>query len=99
MVKRYKESMVNAYTHYVKNYGLVWIKPVYKRSQRLPSVPSTEQVNKIIAHAGRKYALVFSILPDTGLRPIELDRPTLKNIDLELASFIRRLLRADMQEF
>jgi len=79
----YKEGIVNAYIHYVREYGLSWDKPIYKRRQRLPSVPTTEQVNKIIAHAGRKYALVFSILRDTGLRPIELRRLTLRNIDLE----------------
>ena len=81
--KAYKEGVVNAYTHYVRVYGLSWDKPIYKRRQRLPSVPTSEQVNKIIAHAGRKYALVFSILRDTGLRPIELHRLALRNIDLE----------------
>jgi len=79
----YKEGVVNAYVHYVRHYGLSWIKPVYKRPERLPNVPTTEQINKIISHAGRKYALVFSILRDTGLRPVELSRLTLENLDLE----------------
>ncbi len=79
----YKESCVNAYTHYVREHGLSWKKPVYKRSRRLPNIPSTEQVNKIIAHAGRKYSMIFSVLRDTGLRPIELHKLTLKNIDLD----------------
>ncbi len=79
----YKESCVNAYSHYVRAYGLSWKKPVYKRSQRLPNVPTTEQVNKIIAHAGRKYSVILSVLRDTGLRPIKLHRLTLKNIDLD----------------
>jgi hypothetical protein len=39
----YKESCVNAYTHYVRENGLSWAKPIYKRSQRLPNVPTTEQ--------------------------------------------------------
>jgi integrase len=79
----YKEAMVNAYVHYVRMYNLHWEKPVYKRSMRLPNVPSTEQINKIIAKSGRKYSMVFSILRDTGLRPIELHRLTLRDIDLE----------------
>jgi len=78
----YKESCANAYTHYVKEYGLSWEKPIYKRAHRLPNAPTTEQVNKIIAHAGRKNSMIFSILRDTGLRPIELHRLPLKNIDL-----------------
>jgi len=79
----YKETMVNAYNHFVNAFDLSWKKPIYKRSERLPTVPSTEQVNMIIAHAGRKYALIFSFLRDTGLRPIELHRLTLRNLDLE----------------
>jgi len=78
----HKEGAANAYVHYVREYGLSWEKPVYKRPARLPNVPSTEQLNKIIAD-GRKYAFVFSILPDTGLRPVELQRLLLRNIDLE----------------
>ncbi|WNZ28735.1 MAG: hypothetical protein IAX21_08780 [Candidatus Bathyarchaeota archaeon] len=68
----YKEGVVNAYVHYVKVYSLDWIKPKYKRSERLLNVPTTEQVNKIIADSGKKYCMIFSILRDTGLRPIEL---------------------------
>jgi integrase len=79
----YKESCVNAYSHYVREHGLSWEKPIYKRSRRLPNVPTTEQVNKIIAHAGRKYSMIFSILRDTGLRPIELHRLTLRDTDLD----------------
>jgi integrase/recombinase XerD len=79
----FKENVVNAYGHYVRFYGLSWKKPKYKRSERLPFVPTTEQVNKLIAHSSRKYALIYSILRDTGLRPVELHRLTLRNIDLD----------------
>jgi len=75
--------MVNAYTHYISEAGLTWDKPVYKRRERIPNVPTTEQVNRIIAHAGKKYSMIFSILRDTGLRPVELERLTLRNLDLE----------------
>ena len=81
--KSFKETVVNAYLHYVRFYGLSWKKPKYKRSARLPSVPSTEQVNKLIAHSSRKYAMIYSILRDTGLRPIELHKLTLRNINLD----------------
>jgi integrase len=79
----YKEAFVNAHTHYVEYYGLTWKKPIYRRNERLPNVPTSEQVNMIIANSGRKHSMIFSILRDTGLRPIELHRITLKNIDLE----------------
>ena len=79
----YKESVVNAYAHYVALSRLYWKRPFYKRDERIPNVPTTEQVNKIIAHAGKKYQLIFSILRDTGLRPVELERLTLRNLDLD----------------
>jgi integrase len=78
-----KEAYANAYDHYVKFYNLKWIKPFYHREERIPNVPTTEQVNSIISFFKMKYATIFSVLRDTGLRPIELYRLTLKNIDLE----------------
>jgi integrase len=79
----YKEAFVNAYIHYVEYHGLKWKKPIYQRNERLPNVPTTEQVNMIIANSGTKYSMIFSILRDTGLRPVELHRLNLRNIDLE----------------
>ena len=79
----FKETVVSAYLHYVEYYGLEWKKPKYRRSERLPYVPISEQVNKLIAHSSRKYAMIYSILRDTGLRPIELHGLTLRKIDLE----------------
>jgi integrase len=49
----------------------------------LPNVPTTEQVNTIIPTFTRKYTTIFSILRDTGLRPVELHRLRLKSINLE----------------
>jgi integrase len=78
----FKEALVNAYSHYVKFNGLTWTKPCYPRQRGLPYVASSEQVNQIISRASRRYALVFSVLRDTGLRPVELSSVTLKNVDL-----------------
>ena len=79
----YKEALVFAYHHYVRVNGLVWKPPCYKRQRGLPYVASPEQIGKIIARASRKYAVVFSVLRDTGLRPVELYSLTLRCIDLE----------------
>lgn len=67
-----KEAYANAYDHYVKFYKLTWIKPFYHREERIPNVPTTEQVNSIISCFKLKYATIFSVLRDTGLRPIEI---------------------------
>ena len=79
----YKEKIVDAYEHYVRANGLLWSKPIYKRTQKLPYIATTEQLNKIIAHASRKYALILSVFRDTGMRPIEVHNLTSKSIDLE----------------
>ncbi len=74
----FKEALVNAYDHYVRVNGLSWKKPKYPRQRGLPYVASAEQINQIIARAS-----MFSILRDTGLRPVELAGLTLRSIDLE----------------
>jgi integrase len=78
-----KEAYANAYDHFAKFYGFNWKKPFFIREERLPNVPTTEQVNTIIPTFTRKYTTIFSILRDTGLRPVELHRLRLKNINLE----------------
>ena len=78
----FKEGVVRAYNHYVRYNGLSWKKPKYRYSKKLPYIATTEQINKIISNCRKKYALILSILRDTGLRPIELHRLTLRDIDL-----------------
>jgi integrase len=79
----YKEALVFAYCHYVRVNGLSWNPPCYRRVRGLPYIASPEQINKIISRASRKYAVVFSVLRDTGLRPVELYSLTLRCVDLE----------------
>lgn len=78
----FKESVSKSYDQYVRMNGLSWNRPFYQYSKKLPYVATTEQLNKIISSCRKKYALILSILRDTGLRPIELHRLTLKEIDL-----------------
>ena len=79
----FKESVCKSYDQYVKINGLSWKRPFYTYSKKLPYIATTEQLNKIVSNCRKKYALILSILRDTGLRPIELHRLTLKEIDLE----------------
>ena len=79
----FKEGVSKSYNHYVRYNGLSWKRPKYKYSKKLPYIATTEQINKIISNCRKKYALILSILRDTGLRPIELHRLTLKDVDLE----------------
>jgi len=53
-----------------------------KRSSPPPYVPTSEEVTILIADSGKKYSLILSIFRDCGLRPIELERATLRWFDL-----------------
>lgn len=79
----YKEGLAMAYNRYVVFYKLNWEIPYFQKEERLPNVPSTEEANIIISSFQKKWATIFTILKETGLRPIELHRTVLKTIDLE----------------
>jgi len=79
----YKDNLVDAYNHYVKYYGLSWEKPSYMRYDKMRKIPREEDINKIIAVATLRYATAYSVIRDTGLRPIELGWLRVKDFDLE----------------
>jgi len=79
----FKANLCDFYKHYADYYGIHFVKPKYRREHRLPYVPTREELNIIISHASKKYALIYSIIRDSGLRPIEVSNLTLNSIDLE----------------
>ena len=85
----YKDNLIDAYSHYCKFYGIKWIKPKYIWEERITRVPREEDINKIISHSKLKSASAYSVIRDTGLRPIELGRLRVKDVDLETVRFIQ----------
>lgn len=79
----HKGNVVNAYDHYVKYHGLTWEKPCYDRVDKIQRIPRTQDINKIISHVRMKYAVCYSVIRDTGIRPIEASRLKVKDIDRE----------------
>jgi integrase len=79
----YKQGVAYAYNSYVEVNGLRWSLPRFRVEDRLPKIPTEEKINQIIVRARGKYVLVFSILRDTGMRPIELERTRMRDIDLD----------------
>jgi integrase len=78
----YREALAYAYLRYVRYNGLEWSKPKIKCSSQPPYVPTDEEVTVLISDAGKKYSLILSILRDTGLRPIEVERMKFSWLDL-----------------
>jgi integrase len=79
----YRQGVAYAYDSYAKTNGLQWALPHFRIEDRLPRIPTEEKINQVIVRARGKYVLVFSILRDTGMRPIELERTRGRDIDLE----------------
>jgi integrase len=79
----YKQGVAYAYHSYVKANNLHWTLPHFRIEDKLPRIPTEERINQVIVRARGKYVLVFSILRDTGMRPIELERTRARDIDLE----------------
>lgn len=79
----YKGNVVNAYNHYVEFHGLHWEKPFYERVDKIQRIPKTEDINKIISGCTPKYALCYSIIRDTGIRPIEASWLKVMDVDRE----------------
>ncbi len=79
----YKQGVAYAYDSYVEANGLKWDLPRFRIEDKLPRIPTEERINQVIVRARGKYVLVFSILRDTGMRPVELERTRTRDIDLE----------------
>ncbi len=86
----YRQGVAYAYNSYVRANGLKWNLPHFRIEDRLPRIPTEEKINQVIVRARGKYVLVFSILRDTGMRPIELERTRTRDIDLERGTFTVR---------
>jgi integrase len=82
----YKEALCDVYDRYVKYQGLNWRRPRYQRDDQPPYVPTQEEIEILIANSGPKYALLLSLIRDTGMRPIEVERSTVRWYDLERGS-------------
>lgn len=78
----YKRQLCYSYNNYVKIHGLIWNKPVYYATSKLPKIPQERQIDSIIANASKKLATAIAISRDTGLRPIELMNVRLRDVDL-----------------
>jgi len=72
-----------AYEHYVKLHGLTWTKPKYHENAKVPKIPLESKIDLIIANSSLKLGTAIAISKDTGLRPVELMRITLRNLDLQ----------------
>jgi len=70
--RAFKEGLVCCYDRYVTRNGLAWDKPRYKREDSIIKLPTEERIDRIAASCQLKHALEFTLIKETGIRPIEL---------------------------
>ena len=63
-----KEIAVETYTLFLKMQGLTWSPPRYKSVNKLPFIPTEEEINNLIAGCNRKTATFLQLLKETGMR-------------------------------
>ena len=78
-----KIKLCFAYDKYCKVNQITWTKPRYKWERKIPLIPTTANVDKIISASTPKFATIFTILKETGLECCELSRTTRQYIDSE----------------
>ena len=78
-----KIKLCFAYDIYCKTNAIAWSKPRYKWERKIPLIPTTANIDKIISASTPKFATIFTILKETGLEGCELASTTRQYIDSE----------------
>jgi integrase len=78
-----KNKYALAYQWFCKINGIQWTKPYYKWERKIPMIPTTENIDKIISASTEKYATIFTILKETGVEAHELATVNRRDIDQE----------------
>jgi len=77
-----KRNMCNIYSSYLKTIGKTWEKPQYKKTSKLPFIPTERELDELIASAPTvKTTASLIIMKETGARIGEIAR--IKWVDLD----------------
>jgi integrase len=79
----YKRNLAIAYNKYCKYYNITWNMPKYREEAKNIALPTREKIQMLIANAGKLLGMKLQLSMETGLRPVELARLKVKDIDLE----------------
>jgi integrase len=79
----YKKNLCLAYNKFCKYYRIQWEMPLYEPEAKSVKIPTKEKLEMLISSAGKILSIKLTISKETGLRPVELCRLQVKDIDLE----------------
>lgn len=63
-----KEHAVTIYSNFLKVFGGSWDPPRYIRLNKLPFIPTEDEVNELIAGSNKKVSTFLQLLKETGMR-------------------------------
>jgi integrase len=78
-----KIKLCFSYDWYCKTNNIKWEKPKYRWERKIPLIPTTANIDKIISASTEKYASIFTILKETGIEGQELHTTDRQHIDTE----------------
>jgi len=78
-----KENAVNAYSNLLRMIGGKWDPPRYRRVEKLPWIPTEQDVDQLIAGCSARMASFLQLLKETGMRPGEAWQLKWTDIDFE----------------
>lgn len=67
----YKQNVIDAYQKLLELQGIVWTKPLYKRVEKVPFIPSEKEIDHLIAGVSFHISVFLQLLKETAIRPGE----------------------------
>jgi integrase len=66
-----KQNVVDAYARFLDMRGVSWTKPLYRRVETLPFIPTEAEIDALIARMNSCIAAFLRLLKETAMRPGE----------------------------
>jgi len=63
-----KLNAVDAFTSFLQMQGKTWTPPIYKRTRKLPFIPTEAELDQLIAGCSRRLSTFLQLLKETGMR-------------------------------
>jgi integrase len=79
----YKKNLCIAYNRYCKHYKIEWSMPKYTQEAKNVALPTREKLLMLVSNAEKLLSMKLQLSMETGLRPVELTRLKVRDLDLE----------------
>jgi integrase len=71
----------NFYDSFVKHMKMTWEKPLYKPREKIPFIPTEQELDQLISSTGWKISVILQIAKETAMRIGEILRLRWENVD------------------